>query len=558
MPERSRLAPLVLVLAAALVARAAWFAWVSDDAYLTLRTLDNMARGHGPCWNVGERVQVYTHPLWMFLLAAATTASREHYVTSMVLGLVLSSLAAVVLGLRVARTTASAALALWALLVSRAFADYATSGLENPLAHVLLGLFFVAWFSDSPRRRGAALAFAGLAACNRLDASLLLLPAVVDLARQGPARATAKALGLAALPLVAWEAFALVYYGTPIPNPAHAKLGTGIPAVTLALQGTHYLWNSLRLDPTTLGVTAVAATLALARRPPRSLPIVIGIGLHLLYVVWIGGDFMSGRFLTTSLFAAAALLARLDWRPRPALALAAGCGVATAIAFGAAARGTPASGAGAFLAAIDAHGIADERRFYAPVSAWRGQRHDLAWPDPGSARAANAARVRWPEDPIRERLRAVGLVAATDSLPADVVAAVQQGRARPVIVGAAVGTFGYYAGPGVHVLDLYALGDPLRARLPAERSDPLLPQFLRSATADAWRPGHFVRRIPAGYIATLASGENRLAEPHAAALWEDVARATRGPLFAPGRFGAIARLTLRRPASGHAATENVP
>ena len=46
-------------------------AWMCDDAYITLRTVDNFVSGFGPRWNVAERVQAYTHPLWMFVLALA-------------------------------------------------------------------------------------------------------------------------------------------------------------------------------------------------------------------------------------------------------------------------------------------------------------------------------------------------------------------------------------------------------------------------------------------------------------------------------------------------------
>ncbi len=42
---------------------------MSDDAYITLRTVDNFINGYGLTWNISERVQAYTHPLWMFLLS---------------------------------------------------------------------------------------------------------------------------------------------------------------------------------------------------------------------------------------------------------------------------------------------------------------------------------------------------------------------------------------------------------------------------------------------------------------------------------------------------------
>ena len=56
-------------------------AWMCDDAYITLRTVDNFVSGFGPRWNVGERVQAYTHPLWMFMLALPYYFTREAYFT---------------------------------------------------------------------------------------------------------------------------------------------------------------------------------------------------------------------------------------------------------------------------------------------------------------------------------------------------------------------------------------------------------------------------------------------------------------------------------------------
>src|SRR6187402_2076752 len=43
------------------------YAWVAEDAYITFRVVDNFTHGYGLRWNVAERVQVYTHPLWLLL-----------------------------------------------------------------------------------------------------------------------------------------------------------------------------------------------------------------------------------------------------------------------------------------------------------------------------------------------------------------------------------------------------------------------------------------------------------------------------------------------------------
>ena len=52
-------------------------AWLGDDCYFTLRSVDNLLHGHGAVWNVGERVQAYTHPLWMLVLTAAMAEARK-------------------------------------------------------------------------------------------------------------------------------------------------------------------------------------------------------------------------------------------------------------------------------------------------------------------------------------------------------------------------------------------------------------------------------------------------------------------------------------------------
>jgi hypothetical protein len=60
--------------------------------------------------------------------------------------------------------------------------------------------------------------------------------------------------------------------------------------------------------------------------------------------------------------------------------------------------------------------------------------------------------------------------------------------APQVTIFEAVGLLGYYAGPGVHIVDPMALTDPLLARLPADKP---------------WRIGHFRRQLPPGYVDRL-------------------------------------------------------
>src|SRR5205085_11882162 len=46
-------------------------AWLGDDAYITFRVIWNLLHGYGATFNPGERVQAYTHPLWLLVMSAA-------------------------------------------------------------------------------------------------------------------------------------------------------------------------------------------------------------------------------------------------------------------------------------------------------------------------------------------------------------------------------------------------------------------------------------------------------------------------------------------------------
>ena len=116
-------------------------AWLSDDAFITLRTIDNFWHGYGLRWNPIERVQTYTHPLWMLLLGAAYGVTREPHLTTLAISLAVTAATVWVLLRRL--TPAGRAVAFVPLAGSRAFVDYSTSGLENPLSHLLLAAFWL-------------------------------------------------------------------------------------------------------------------------------------------------------------------------------------------------------------------------------------------------------------------------------------------------------------------------------------------------------------------------------------------------------------------------------
>ena len=115
-------------------------AWLSDDGLITLRTVLNLTHGYGLTFNIAERVQTYTHPLWMLMLTGAYLVVGNVYYAA--IGLSVSvSLFVFWLTLRETATSAQVWIVAAVLLSSHAFVDFSTSGLENPLSNLLLVAF---------------------------------------------------------------------------------------------------------------------------------------------------------------------------------------------------------------------------------------------------------------------------------------------------------------------------------------------------------------------------------------------------------------------------------
>jgi arabinofuranosyltransferase len=116
-------------------------AWLGDDAFITFRTVDNALNGYKFTWNTDEKVQVYTHPLWMLMLTVFTFFFHNIYLVSIILSLFISLAAAGMLVFKLARSVLGGGLAVLILALSNAYVDYSTSGLENSLTHLILVVF---------------------------------------------------------------------------------------------------------------------------------------------------------------------------------------------------------------------------------------------------------------------------------------------------------------------------------------------------------------------------------------------------------------------------------
>ena len=65
-------------------------AWVGDDSCIGFRTSYNFVHGHGLTFNISERVQSFTNPLWVIIVGVLSLVTGEMYITSTLLSISLT------------------------------------------------------------------------------------------------------------------------------------------------------------------------------------------------------------------------------------------------------------------------------------------------------------------------------------------------------------------------------------------------------------------------------------------------------------------------------------
>ena len=494
--ERFGIAALILVTAAVLIRTA----WVCDDSYISFRVVDNFVNGYGLVWNVGERVQAFTNPLWVLVISLFDLLTGEVYYTSIFLSIVLTLVTLWIISFHIADNWIMSVMGLLILLLSKAFVDYSTSGLENPLTHLLLAVFFLLYFRREHTSRTLMLLtfVAALCMTNRMDTALLVLPALAYVIWHIPWRRTFRPLLIGFTPFIVWDLFSIVYYGFPFPNTYYAKLHAGIPAGQMAEQGFLYFLDSLNRDPLTLLVIiAVLLTVVLGKKR-NHISVAVGIVLYLIYIARIGGDFMSGRFFAAPLLIATILFVRWpysinSWKSAFPVAVIILLGFATA---------TPT------VVSADNYGTHNENRIN-----HQGIADERGWYYQSTGLLRDSRGNEMPAHPWAQRGSAL------------------RKSDKKVMNEAAIGFLGYYAGPEVHIVDLHGLSDPLLARLPVNAKH-------------SWRPGHLARNCPAGYLGTIETGENQIVDSVVAAFYQSLKLVTCGDIWSLNRFREIARLNL--------------
>jgi len=478
-------------------------AWISDDGIITFRSVENFLAGYGLGYNPFVRVQAFTHPLWMFLIALVYFVSglflpslpNALFYITFILSILLSALTVFLLLTRISKPgILSLGLAVFTLSLSNGFIDFSTSGLENPLTHVLLVVFIIVFLAEKPNILHLSF-ISALILLNRVDAFLMVLPAFGYAWWMSVERK--KDLGrivLGFLPIILWELFSLFYFGFLFPNTAYAKLNTGISKSALILQGLDYFLNALNWDTVTIFGILLAGIALYFESNRKQLLLYVGVLLYLVYIVWIGGDFFASRFLSAPLLVSVAIVSNHLTVRRFQLV-----GMGVVVLLGVFSLRSPlwSSNMVAYLPEYpisDRNAISDQRLEYFGNDR-KGHFNSLV---------ENGFREKeWGSTFAGNQWRFTGF--------------------ENVYIAEALGEPGYKKGPNTYVIDYYALSDHLLARLPVSE----------------WEIGHFRRDLPEGYLETLQTGENQIADPDLALYYEKLQFVVASPLNDPSRLAEI-------------------
>ncbi|MCB9674078.1 MAG: hypothetical protein H6737_03120 [Alphaproteobacteria bacterium] len=247
--------------------------WVVDDAAISFAYARNLVDGEGLVATPGgERVEGYSNPLWVLLLAGFQVVGVGGQTAAKLMALGLSAVS-VWLAWRLAdRLTEGRGEALAApffLAASAQFAIWNASGLENALFTALMLAGLVAL--ERAALGWAGLAFAGLALTRPEALAYGGIAGLWALAlhRRAAWRYWAALSG----PVAVHEAFRWAYFAWPLPNTYYAKLGAPVERLDARARGWVQLLEWGR-------ATGAAALLPLLASAPfgRVLPGVVALG----------------------------------------------------------------------------------------------------------------------------------------------------------------------------------------------------------------------------------------------------------------------------------------
>lgn len=197
---------------------------ITDDAYITFRYAENLARGAGFVFNEGERVLGTTTPLFAIALAVVRLILGMPPTTTSLWIAAVADAATVYLlyrlGTRAYTRPWPGLFAGLLFALSPLAARFSINGMETSLAVALI-LATMLMYLDN--RLWAASLFAALGILVRPEAGLLAILLAVGLLASGGRKQAAMFSGSIVVIILPWVIFASLYYGSPFPHSITAK-----------------------------------------------------------------------------------------------------------------------------------------------------------------------------------------------------------------------------------------------------------------------------------------------------------------------------------------------
>lgn len=492
-------------------------AWQSDDAYHAYIMAKNLVDGNGFVYNVGQRATASSCPLFTLVVAAGYFVIRDMFFVSLLINIIFSAISYKMLVFNFCKSKNQVILAFAILVSSASFISYTTSGLENSMLFFLAACFLKIYFGSERYGAKKMLILAilvSLIAMTRMDAVLMFAPMAVYVylfRRDNVSFGKAVLLGIVGLlPFVLWEVFATFYYGFPFPNTAYAKLGTNFGLLEYIVRGVKYYINALICDPILLLIPFLAILCTLFVRKASYSWCMCGVVIYCLYLLYIGGDFMMGRHFTVLFYIS--LTCYMDIKNREFSALGKGAGLQKAVIY---------LTVGAVIYTLTTGVITKQflygENFSSPISDERAGYFKYSSLFNNVISLAKSGQLciqdAWNEEGIEEYRNAGYKGGILQNVP---------------------GISKYYNND-MYLNDLYALGDPYLAHLPAVKES-------------NWRIGHMWREAPYGYLDQVLSGNltssERIYNQDAAAYHDIIMEVTTAPLFDANRIAKVINLNL--------------
>ncbi len=476
-------------------------AWLCDDIWIGFRQVEQLFAGNGLRWNPHERIQLFTSSIGFFMTALVRYLTEDYFLNFAAQAIFFNVLVLILLA-RLFPSPAQWSAAVLLLAASNSYMDYTWSGLHNFVGHAMLLTFLLLWTrltrasNEKSYSASVVIPFAvlvGLAPLFRHDFALIIWPpaayAMWQMRRDLSFRTIVLVSLVALLPILLWTAFSLVYFGFPFPLTAYTKLGGDIPRLEWLLNGMLYYLYTISTDAPTLIIIFASLLLLVIRGGSYDRALAAGAFLHLFYTFYSGADYMGGRFFTyVYLLAVIVLVANWDQYARKYLdrGKISSSAKSTVSAWRRYLGLAPIAIAILWMLSLE-HTPLKSPIYYGTPNTTKGYAGGITDERASYHHASNIlSYIAFKRGEIEyypnDRQVALGKIASRSSVP--------------VLHICNMGMTPFNMRLDQIIIDVYGFSDVLQSRMPGLNT----------------RPGHILRRLPQGYLTSIAENDALLAD----------------------------------------------